>query len=170
MADRYSFILPSSKRLITPEGIFGDNSDVLPPEPHAGGRLGGAGGVVRGREGDPTSLQLDSAILADGLFVGTDTLGAFDAIGKELDTLRQLAKEIVNRLGAGQTRGQVFDRLRDFTSHDIAARPRQYRPRLVSMFARSTAMQLISMPEGQLIAQLERLAGPVRIQLRRPGK
>ena len=30
--DRFSFILPGSKRLITQNGMFGDNSDVLPPE------------------------------------------------------------------------------------------------------------------------------------------
>ena len=30
--DLFSFILPGSKRLITQEGMFGDNSDVLPPE------------------------------------------------------------------------------------------------------------------------------------------
>src|SRR3989442_9141465 len=28
--DRFGFILPGSKRLVTPDGIFGDNSDVLP--------------------------------------------------------------------------------------------------------------------------------------------
>ena len=31
--DLFSFILPGSKRLITQEGMCGDNSDVLPPEP-----------------------------------------------------------------------------------------------------------------------------------------
>jgi hypothetical protein len=30
--DLFSCILPGSKRLITQEGMFGDNSDVLPPE------------------------------------------------------------------------------------------------------------------------------------------
>jgi hypothetical protein len=48
--DRGSFFLPGSKRLITQEGMFGDNSDVLPAESesHGGGYgrgTGGGGGI-----------------------------------------------------------------------------------------------------------------------------
>ena len=55
--DRFGFILPGSKRLVTPDGMFGDNSDVLPPESETRG--GGRGGGWGGRRGNAARHRWD---------------------------------------------------------------------------------------------------------------
>ena len=57
--DWASFILPGSKRLLTEEGVFGDNLDVLPPDTTSptGGFIGaGASGFHRRNLGDEVKL------------------------------------------------------------------------------------------------------------------
>ena len=85
--DRASFILPNSKRLITEAGVFGDNSDVMPPESDAreGGLVHGGvgGGPKRWRTGEEevtrTELHLDVVLFEDGLCVGPTSLGCLRA-------------------------------------------------------------------------------------------
>ena len=169
--DRFSFILPGSKRLLTLNGTFGDNADVLPPDERKGGgvvasRAGGAG--IR-PDSPPVSLRLDFAILLDGLCIGPDTLGAFEAIPQQLEEQRHLAREIAGNLRAGATRGQIFDRLREFVDPPPVAPPAHaFRPRIVSMFAQSMIHHLIRTPDEPLLAQLDAQGANDGLKLRRP--
>src|SRR6185436_16502319 len=83
--DPFAFILPGSKRLITGQGIFGNNLDVVPPESFerlpgfVGSRAGGGRGRQESRdEIAEIALTLDFVVLEDGLCPGPDEWGLFE--------------------------------------------------------------------------------------------
>jgi hypothetical protein len=77
----WNTIFPTSKRLITSEGIqYGDNTDVRAPaqdELWDGGFFSGRAGS-RGDRGQPVKLTIDGVFFVDGGFAGPDTLGLWE--------------------------------------------------------------------------------------------
>ena len=114
---RFNPFLPGSKRLVTPSGVFGDNSDVLPPEVTKTGFVGGYGGGRSGkRRGEEElrlhDMQLDSAIFADGLFAGPDEMGLFASLEQAKSEQQRLASEAAALLRVGARFGEVFELVR----------------------------------------------------------
>ncbi len=150
--DRFSFILPGSKRLITEDGMFGDNFDVLPPEPGpVSGGFVGTGGSGRRHGGDKeviaTELELDVAFFEDGLCVGADESGLFESVQADLAEQRRVAGEIAEALGRGESVGRAFEILRPMARRD----QRQHtRSQMLSMFAHTAIHHLINMSEAEL--------------------
>ena len=169
--------LPGSKRLITPHGVFGDNSDVLPPEakPRAFGGAGGRfnrGGMPR-PERTLLELQLDSAIFADGLFAGPDETGLYATIGSVAAEQRRLAAEAAALLRRGARLGDVFEVVRSAARHrpGPAAGPADARSmHLLASFGRAALDLLIHADDEHreaLIPWFETQADVPRMQLRR---
>jgi hypothetical protein len=115
-------IFPGSKRLITSQGVWGDNTDVVPPDendPRRGmeGGFVGTGGFVgagRRRAAEVVSgdLLLDLAIFEDGLCVGPDRYGGFEALLAEISERRHIATDILEALQKGASRGEIFEIVR----------------------------------------------------------
>lgn len=88
-------ILPGSQRLVRGNSLFGDNTDVRPPEPDElwkGGGVGGGGGLRR--PSGPlksVSLALDSVFFVDGGLAGPDTLRSFDRLTADVDAHLRVA-------------------------------------------------------------------------------
>jgi hypothetical protein len=174
--DQTSFILPGSTRLITQEGIFGDNSDVLPPELiQPGGSFVGSAGRV-GRESGRKEiagieLALDVVFFDDGLCVGSDDFGLFESVTGDLTEQRSTAQEIVEALRNGASAGQVFEILRPLARHsrlEGRASRSGYPSRLLSMFANMAINRLVNADEQEFMAWCERAAQPSSIRLHRP--
>src|SRR5258708_165160 len=150
------FILPGSKRLITEQGMFGNNLDVLPPE--AVGRGGGIG-VGRGafRKGASEEgiaqieLALDFAVLEDGQCVGPDESGLFESLTQDVARQRTTAQEIVAALHNGASAGQVFEILRPLARHGPPSP-------LLSMFANSAIRKLVILGEPEFLRWFEQVA------------
>ena len=164
--DRFNFFLPGSKRLITEDGMSGDNFDVLPPEPEPAGT-----GYVMGRgqaskrdrdEVAAVELLLDVAIFEDGFCAGPDEHGLFDQLSEDLRRRREVATQIVEMLQSGATAGQVFDVLRPFAQR----MPRQAGA-LMPMFANMAIHRLTQEDGKQLLEWFTRAAGPPALQLHR---
>lgn len=172
-AYRLFFILPGSKRLITENGIFGDNSDVLPPDSpaRAVGRQGyGGSGFRRGPgQGDiaEIELSLDLVFLEDGLCVGPDEFGLFDSVFQDLQRQRTVAQQILEMLGRGESIGQVFEVLWPFAqrTRTVDTHPSG----MLSMFANMAIDHLINMGQADLLTWFERSAQASRIELHRPA-
>jgi hypothetical protein len=106
--DLCSFILPGSRRLITEQRMFGNNSGVLAPQHRTGGgwmgSISGSGRGGRAPRGDGTDdvaaveLELDAAIFEDGLCVGPDQLGLRESLTEQMQRQRNTAGEIVQAL------------------------------------------------------------------------
>jgi hypothetical protein len=119
--DLVSFILPGSRRLITEEGMFGDNRNVLPPQPvrrnagwvFSGGGRGRAGGMIG--DDDPNrdvariELALDMAIFDDGRCVGPDESSIRECLIEDMQRQKEVAGEIVRALQAGAEQGPSRD-------------------------------------------------------------
>jgi hypothetical protein len=121
---RFHPFLPGSKRLVTPAGVFGDNSDVLPASSEPSGFMGSFGGAgLRGRRGmkEPErrllEMQLDSAIFADGLCAGPDELGVLAALEPVRTEQQRIASEAAVLLRSGAKFGEVFDCVRVAARH-----------------------------------------------------
>jgi hypothetical protein len=163
--DPYSFILEGSRRLITEDGMYGNNLDVLPdPVPRGGGFVGCGGGGRRQPVEDlaAVELSLDFAVLEDGVCVGPDTSGMMDSIQEQLDQQESLAGLIVSRLRGGATAGEVFDLLRP-----LARRDRARGADLLSMFVHASVHHLIRLEDRELMEWFERAAQPATRRLRR---
>ena len=109
-------IFPGSKRLITAQGVCGDNTDVFPPDPNdprhgVSGSLAGGGFGSNRRTAEPVSgeLLLDLAIFEDGLCAGPDRSGGFDELKEELAERRRIGTQILEALEKGASRGEIFD-------------------------------------------------------------
>lgn len=91
--------LSGSKRLITSQGVFGDNSDVLPPEEKPKGFAGSFARPNRTGRGaadrTPVEVHLDSVIFDDGLCVGPDEMGIFGTITSAAAEQSRLASEAI---------------------------------------------------------------------------
>jgi hypothetical protein len=174
-------IFPGSKRLITPQGIRGDNTDVIPPDPNdpRRGILGGfawSGGRRRAAEVVSGDLLLDLAIFEDGLCVGPDRYGGFDALMAELSERRRIATEILQALEKGASRGDIFEIVRPLAKGPPPPPPPartgpQANPPHVHaqhQFAQTVIHQLVQLDDGALRALFENAARPLAIELRRP--
>jgi hypothetical protein len=173
-SDPFSFILPESKRLITENGMFGDNLDVLPPElaSNRGGGLGwGHDRRMRRdlREDEITAIELalDVVFFEDGLCVGPDEIGLFKAVSEDIQQQRTVAQEIVEVLQRGESVGRVFEILRPLARHTRVVR--EHPSRLLSMFATTAIQHLVNSSDSELLTWFERSAQPSSISLRRPS-
>lgn len=173
--DRCSFILPGSKRLITHNGMFGDNSDVLPSEPErrTGGWVGSRGGFGRREEVHTAAeLLLDVAFFDDGLCAGPDESGLFESVTADVERQRGMAQEIVMALQSGASMGTIFEMLRPLASHGAPPPPAGKvagTAQLLRTFANEAIHRLINTPEAALLAWFESVAQPSGIRLRRPS-
>ena len=163
--DRFSFFLPGSKRLITENGMFGDNLDVLPPEPEPPGTgyVMGRGGTGRQGERDEAAaveLRLDLAIFEDGFCAGPDEEGLFDQLSEDLRRRREASAQIAEMLQAGATAGQAFDVLRPLAN-------RRHAGRLLPMFANMAIHRLIQDDGKGLLEWFGKAAEPAALQLHR---
>jgi hypothetical protein len=176
--DHDSFILPGSKRLITQEGMFGDNSDVLPADsaPNGGGYgVAGSGSMLRrGRQEKVAGIELDLdfVIFEDGLCVGPDDFGLFENLAQDLKRQRNTAQEVVEALRSEASVGQVFEIVRPLARHveqeTAGSRLARHLP-LLSMFARTAIHQLVHASASELLAWFEKAVQPSPIQLHRPS-
>jgi len=177
--DLFTFILPDSVRLITEDGMFGDNSDVLPAEAaqQGGGMAGSRGAGARSRRGgsEPimeVELQLDAVIFDDGLCVGPDESDLFDSLTQELDRQRSTAREIVDAMRQGASAGRVFEMLRPLARFNFpgsgSKRAGGNHGHLLHMFANQSIHHLINSNDTDLLAWFERTAQPSKFSLLRP--
>jgi len=105
-------ILPGSKRFIRGSRMFGDNTDVRPPQPDElwkGGVTGAAGSTHR-RPGSLkcVTLALDGVFYLDGGFAGPDTLHTFDRVAADVDRHLQVAKIARDGLKTGLSPAAIF--------------------------------------------------------------
>jgi hypothetical protein len=168
--------------IITEDGVFGDNSDVMPRESDARGGGFGHGGVGGGpkrwRTGDEevtrTELHLDAVLFEDGLCVGPDEFGMFESVMKALDRQRRTAQEIVEALRNNASHGRLFEILRPLASR-AGGEGGIGHPQLLWIFANRAIDDLVnkSGPEllarFELLAPFEPLAQPSPIRLHRPS-
>ncbi len=150
------FILPGSKRLITEQGMFGNNLDVLPPEAvRRGGGIGVGRGAFRKEANEEEiaqiELALDFAVLEDGQCVGPDEWGLFEILTQDVARQRTTAQEIVAALHNGASAGQVFEILRPLARHGPPSP-------LLSMFANSAIHKLVHLGEPELLRWFEQVA------------
>ena len=153
--DFASFFLPGSKRLITEEGTFGNNLDVLPPEAvPQGGLIQGMGrsGSDRNRFKEAITsveLQLDTVFFEDGLCAGPDESELFESVMEDLALQRSTAQQIVELLCAGASRGQVFDLLRPLGRRQSSGHG------IRSMFSHEALHHLVEADDSQLLQWFE---------------
>lgn len=178
--DLGTFILPDSKRLITEQGIFGNNLDVLTPDELPHGRVccsgfGGDGGFRGGAEEELAAVEfvLDLVILEDGLCVGPDEPGLFEDLNESLDLQRSAAQEAVAALRNGASEGRIFEIIRPLARHR-APEPgpdgkRRFAASLLPTFCGEAISRLIDANAPELLAWFERAAQPRSLQLRRPS-
>jgi hypothetical protein len=176
-------IFPGSKRLLTARGVWGDNTDVLPPDANdprrglAGGGFGWTGTVPRAAEPVSGDLLLDLAIFEDGLCVGPDRYGGFDALMTELSERRTVATEILQALEKGASRGDIFEMVRLLAKGPppppppARTGPQMHPPHLHTrhQFAQTVIHQLVQLDDVALRSVFENAARSLAIQLRRPS-
>src|SRR5688572_21369942 len=126
-------VAPGSKRLITTQGIFGNNADVVPPDPRFPGFRAGSGGFSGSRrlsiEGELqfVELTLDLMVFADGLVAGPDIEDKFPEIQRDLDEQRALIGRLAAAMRDGASPGRVFEMLLPYVRElrgNLEARPR----------------------------------------------
>ncbi len=174
---RFRPFLAGSKRLVTPAGVFGDNSDVLPADAMPSGFAGGfAGGFGRGSMQQPerhlTEIQMDSVIFADGRCAGPDEMGLLTALDPVATEQRRLASTAAARLRDGGTFGEVFDLLRTTARHPgPASVPQTTDPsHLLFSFGRQAMDRLIHAEEerrDELVKWFDEQSRQPKLKLRR---
>jgi hypothetical protein len=111
-------ILPGSKRGIRGSSMFGDNTDVRPPEPDELWKGGGFGGGSGDRLLGPlksVTLALDGVFFLDGGFAGPDTLHGFDRITADVDALLQVARIARDGHNNGRAPAAIFTQIEGVT-------------------------------------------------------
>jgi hypothetical protein len=177
--DLGTFILPGSKRLIAEHGMYGNNLDVLTPEelPRAQGYCGGWGGGSprESAQTEPAAIELvlDLVILEDGLCLGPDEAGLYEALNEALDIQRTAALEAVNALQAGAPIGRIFEIVRPLARHSppslrTPGKARHSMP-ILPTFGNEAIHHLVNANDADLLAFFERAAAPRSLELRRPG-
>jgi hypothetical protein len=158
--DRASFILPGSKRLITEQGVFGNNHDVLAEETR--GYCGGWGGRFRTEESAPVKLLLDLVIFEDGTCVGPDEDGLFDRLTASLEQQRRASQDALAALREGASVGRIFEIVRPLAKDRS---PRE--SPLAGMFGNMAIHQLVHTDGAELLAWFELAAQEPARRLRR---
>jgi hypothetical protein len=176
-------IFHGSKRLITAQGVWGNNTDVIPPDPNdpRRGMAGGLAGSGFGGGGRPAAepvsgeLVLDLAIFEDGLCAGPDRSGGFDALKEELAERRRIGTQILEALETGASRGEIFDMVSPLAQGPppppVAARMPLARPlpsRSGHQFAHAVIHNLVQLEDAALRTMFANAARPTAIELRRP--
>lgn len=159
LADRSQFIAPGSKRLITPDGIYGDNSDVLPMPAGVSGMGFGGSASSRDRSATAATCRLDFAILEDGRCAGPDESGMLETLRTELDEIRRL----VEVMRAGGSRGVLFETLRP----SLQRRRMPRNSPLLMVFGRMALDQVIEAEDDQLFDWLKPYSKEPALPLRR---
>jgi hypothetical protein len=177
--DLGSFISPGSSRLITEDGMFGDNRDVLGPPPAAGGGGWAFGRGYGARKRFPEQiaaleLRLDVAIFEDGLCAGPDELGLMESLTERMQRQRDTAREIVRELQEGASPGRIFEMLRPLARRPYAGPPKPGSLRdghtpLLSMFVHSAVNHLINMDGERLLKWFEAAADISPMRIHRPS-
>jgi hypothetical protein len=177
--DLGSFVLAGSKRLITEQGMFGNNLDVLPPDfaVRGGGYVGSGGGgrpgnAAREKEITEIELALDAVIFEDGLCVGLDESGLIKSVTEDLQLKLSTAREIVASLKNGASVGQVFEILRPLAGRHQPLGGIGDRGRIPSlvliMFADTAIHKLLHAADPELLPWFEMVAQSSPLPLRRP--
>lgn len=176
-------IFPGSKRLITTQGVWGDNTDVIAPDandPRRGvlgsfTRSGGGWGFRGPRAAEPVSgdLLLDLAIFEDGLCVGPDRHGGFAALMEDFSERRRVGTEILEALQKGASRGEIFEMVRPLAQGPPPPAVRMPLARRLPthaghQFANTVIHQLVQLDDASLLRMFENAARPIAIELRRP--
>lgn len=159
--ERYGAILPDSKRLITEHDLYGDNSDVLPEEDVAPRDLLSRRVKPIHFESKWTQVELrmDSVFFEDGLCAGPDQLGLIKRVMKGFEEERSAARDCVNFLRKGATRGKLFDRVRGMAGNS-KEQPIQH------LFAIMAIDNLIrQQSEEDLITWFQRFEAPRQFKL-----
>jgi hypothetical protein len=168
--DLGTFILPGSKRLITRQGMFGNNLDVLGNLPRGGGGgFAGSGSRRTGWDNAPAThidLTLDAAIFEDGLCVGPDERNLFGQLREDLAGQAQLASQIVDKLRGGAPLGQIFEIVRPLAQRSRLAPPSS--AGFLHMFASSAIHRLTYGTEDEILAWFEQEATTSADRLHRP--
>jgi hypothetical protein len=170
--DRFSCIAPGSKRLVTPDGTFGDNSDVILSDPFQGHGVvfSGRSGGDRPREWKSAELTLDAALFEDGLCAGPDTEGTFERVRTEIEMQHSIAADLVAMFRRGATPGQIFERLLPDARQLFATPPEPHESghsRARQRFAQSVISRYTHQRDEDLLAWLEKLAEPPELKLYR---
>jgi hypothetical protein len=126
----WNVILPGSKRGIRGGSMFGDNTDVRPPQPDElwkGGGVGRGGGSRR-LPGPLKSVTLavDGVFFLDGGFAGPDTLQNFDRITVDVDAHLRVAEIAQDGYNRGLSPAVIFTQIEAVTGLD--PRPAQPSP------------------------------------------
>lgn len=165
------FVLPRSQRLITQDGVYGDNEDVMGPEMRRqGGVFAGAGRAgFRGGGFIPVRIELllDVAMLEDGRALGPDESGMVDAVVTTLDEQRRVAIAMLAAMAEGTTRGQLFDMIRPLAQG--RRRTESMDLPLREMFLHVAPRMLLQEEDDALSRWLESLVEAPRITWRRDG-
>jgi hypothetical protein len=125
--DYWHVILPGSKRGIRGSSMFGDNTDVRPPQPDElwkGGGFGGGGGSRRPLGPlKSVTLALDGVFFLDGGFAGPDTLNNFDRMTADVNAHLQVAKIALDGHNKGLSPAAIFTQIEVVTGPDRGPAP-----------------------------------------------
>jgi hypothetical protein len=160
-----SFILPGSKRLISEQGVFGNNLDVLPETaaPRGHGWAGSFGGGRQQREdAAAVELSLDLAVFEDCTCAGPDEAHLVESLTASLEQQRDVAQQALTALRSGASVGQIFELVRPLARHTPP-----HDPPLLNMFGNMAIHQLVRADDAELLAWLEKAAQKPSRRLRR---
>lgn len=114
-------ILPGSKRYISDGEMFGDNTDVRPPNPEEewkGGWFGFCGGTRNSTPLDKmrrVTLVLDGLFFSDGVCAGPNELQLFEHIVYDAEVYRQVAHAARELVTQGRSSGAVLTAIEELT-------------------------------------------------------
>ncbi len=115
-------ILPESKRGIRGNRMFGDNTDVRPPQADELWKGGGVGFGGRDRRTrgplKSVTLALDGVFFVDGGFAGPDTLRNFDRVIATADAHIQVGRIAQEGNSQGLSPAEIFARIEAVTGPD----------------------------------------------------
>jgi len=117
-------ILPASKRLLTVNEMYGDNTDVRPPvgdELWSGGSFRVSAGLANDQE--PLKLTIDGVFFADGGFAGPNQLGSWEQATMAMEAYLDCAALAREALEKHTDAERFFGRIGEFTGCTEASSP-----------------------------------------------